>query len=51
MQRAGYDPREAVDLQDTFVRLAEGRESGWLDGLFASHPPCPSSLFGPWVYA
>ena len=39
MNRAGYDPAEAVDLQKTFVRLAEGRNPGWLEGLFASHPP------------
>lgn len=39
MQRAGYDPEAAVHLQETFVRLSEGRASGWLDGLFASHPP------------
>jgi len=39
MVRAGYDPQAAVDLQETFVRLSEGRSSTWLDGLFASHPP------------
>lgn len=39
MDRAGYDPRAAVSLQETFVRLSEGRQTGWLDGLFASHPP------------
>ena len=39
MQRAGYDPSAAVDLQQTFVRLSEGRATHWLDGLFASHPP------------
>jgi predicted Zn-dependent protease len=39
MVRAGYDPAAAVGLQETFVRLAEGRESNWLEGLFASHPP------------
>lgn len=39
MVRAGYDPQAAVDLQETFVRLSEGRSSSWLDGLFASHPP------------
>ncbi|WP_232522374.1 M48 family metalloprotease [Marinimicrobium alkaliphilum] len=35
----GYDPQGAVELQETFVRLSEGRQSNWLDGLFASHPP------------
>ncbi len=39
MSRAGYDPMGAVDLQETFVRLSEGRRSDWLSGLFASHPP------------
>lgn len=39
MARAGYDPHAAVTLQEKFVKLAEGRQQGWLDGLFASHPP------------
>ncbi|MCP4041993.1 MAG: M48 family metalloprotease [Gammaproteobacteria bacterium] len=39
MSRAGYDPKAAVDLQQTFVRLHEGKKTGWLEGLFASHPP------------
>lgn len=39
MSRAGYDPQGAVELQKTFVRLSEGRNSDWLSGLFASHPP------------
>lgn len=39
MHRAGYDPSAAVDLQQTFVRLSEGRQQNWLNGLFASHPP------------
>ena len=39
MSRAGYDPQGAVTLQQTFVRLSEGHEQGWLQGLFASHPP------------
>jgi beta-barrel assembly-enhancing protease len=39
MKRAGYDPSAAVDLQKTFVRLKEGGRPGWLEGLFASHPP------------
>lgn len=38
MAKAGYDPEAAVTLQQTFVRLSEGRKPGWLDGLFASHP-------------
>lgn len=39
MSRAGYDPAAAIDLQQTFVRLSEGRQSDWISGLFASHPP------------
>jgi predicted Zn-dependent protease len=39
MARAGYDPAAAVTLQETFVRLSEGRNEDWLSGLFASHPP------------
>lgn len=39
MKKAGYDPASAVTLQETFVRLSAGRSSGFIDGLFASHPP------------
>ena len=42
MSEAGYDPNAAIDLQETFVRLSSesGRgNTGWLEGLFASHPP------------
>jgi predicted Zn-dependent protease len=39
MSKAGYDPMGAVSLQKTFVRLSEDRQSDWLSGLFASHPP------------
>ncbi len=39
MAEAGYNPQGAVDLQETFLRLSEGRRSDWLSGLFASHPP------------
>ena len=39
MARAGYNPSAAVTLQETFLRLSEGRQSNWLEGLFASHPP------------
>jgi len=39
MSKAGYDPQGAVDLQETFVRLSEGRDQDWVSGLFASHPP------------
>ena len=39
LAEAGYDPVAAVELQQTFVRLSEGRQSDWLSGLFSSHPP------------
>ncbi|NBD95563.1 MAG: M48 family metalloprotease [Gammaproteobacteria bacterium] len=39
MHEAGYHPDGAVNLQQTFVRLAEDRRQDWLQGLFASHPP------------
>ena len=39
LAKAGYDPMAAATLQETFVRLSEGKESSWLEGLFASHPP------------
>lgn len=39
MKAAGYDPMAAVTLQETFVRLSQGRDQSWLEGLFASHPP------------
>src|SRR6187402_650960 len=42
MKGAGYDPQGAVTLQETFVRLSQqesAKKQGWLDGLFASHPP------------
>ena len=39
MAAAGYDPVAAISLQETFVRLSEGRRTSFLDGLFASHPP------------
>ncbi|MDP2826657.1 MAG: M48 family metalloprotease [Sulfuritalea sp.] len=39
MVRAGYDPKAAVELQETFVRLSGSKETNWLAGMFASHPP------------
>ncbi len=44
MVRAGYDPQAAVGLQQTFVRLSEDHQPGWLEGLFASHPPSPERV-------
>ncbi len=39
MKKAGYDPTAAVTLQETFVRLSQGKQSNFIEGLFASHPP------------
>ncbi len=39
MRAAGYDTTAAVTLQEKFVALSEGRDPGWLGGLFATHPP------------
>ncbi|MGQ9424757.1 M48 family metalloprotease [Gilvimarinus sp. F26214L] len=39
MARAGYDPRGAVELQETFVQLSNNQRQDFLSGLFASHPP------------
>lgn len=39
MKAAGYDPQAAVELQELFLELSRGRQSSWLDGLFATHPP------------
>ena len=44
MSEAGYDPQGAIELQETFVKLSEGRSSDWLSGLFASHPPSTERL-------
>lgn len=39
MYLAGYDTSAAVSLQEKFVAMKQGRESNWLTGLFATHPP------------
>lgn len=39
MKEAGYDPQAAVELQEIFLKLSEGRETNFVEGLFASHPP------------
>jgi beta-barrel assembly-enhancing protease len=39
MAKAGYDVQAAVELQEKFVALSKGRDSGGLGTLFASHPP------------
>lgn len=44
MSEAGYDPQGAVELQQTFLKLSEGRNPDWMSGLFASHPPSQERL-------
>lgn len=44
LARAGYDPRAAIALQETFVRLSKGDKPNWLEGMFASHPPSPERV-------
>lgn len=45
MQKAGYDPEAAVELQQTFLNLSKDKKkASWLDGLFASHPPSQERL-------
>ena len=44
MSRAGYDPQGAIELQDTFLRMNGSKQSNWLNGLFASHPPSVERL-------
>lgn len=39
MSKAGYEPQGAVELQKTFVTLSETGQTGFISGLFASHPP------------
>lgn len=39
MAKAGYDAQAAVELQEIFVKLSEGKNPGFMEGLFASHPP------------
>ncbi|WP_226664110.1 M48 family metalloprotease [Microbulbifer aggregans] len=39
MAAAGYDTQGAVRLQQKFVALSKGKQSGGLEALFASHPP------------
>jgi len=44
MKRAGYNPRGAVELQETFLRISEGRKQDAFSALFASHPPSRERL-------
>jgi tetratricopeptide (TPR) repeat protein len=39
MKAAGYDPQAAVELQELFVALSEGNNPGFIQGMFATHPP------------
>lgn len=39
MKAVGYNPQAAVELQEKFVELSQGRPSDVLSNLFASHPP------------
>ena len=39
MSRAGYDPAEAIRVQEMFVRLSGGKTPGRFATLFRSHPP------------
>ncbi len=39
MQQLGYDPMAAVELQQLFLQLSQGRQSDLLSDLFSSHPP------------
>ncbi|MGH1470358.1 MAG: M48 family metalloprotease [Cellvibrionaceae bacterium] len=39
MVTLGYDPQAAVELQELFVKMSEGKQTDFISGLFASHPP------------
>lgn len=38
MVKAGYDPQAAVELQELFVKMQDGHNQSWIEGMFASHP-------------
>ncbi len=44
MSKAGYNPKAAVILQETFLRLEKDRNPEWMGGLFSSHPPSQERL-------
>ena len=44
LHAAGYDTAAAVTVQEKFVDLSDRRQSRWLRGLFASHPPSRERL-------
>ena len=39
MVRAGYDAWGAVELQETFLRMSQGRQADFFQALLATHPP------------
>ncbi|HEY7773747.1 MAG TPA: M48 family metalloprotease [Marinagarivorans sp.] len=39
MERSGYDPQAAVELQEKFLALKNGNDGDFMSNLFASHPP------------
>ena len=39
MHEAGYDTQAAVELQQKFLALSQGKDSNFFNDLFASHPP------------
>lgn len=39
MAKAGYEPMGAVELQEAFVKLSEGRQQSPIAVFFQSHPP------------
>lgn len=51
MVKAGYDPKAAVKLQETFVKLMDQKEPNWIKGLFASHPPSQQRVKANETYA
>ena len=51
MSRAGYDPKGAVELQQTFVELNDNKQPDFLRGLFASHPPSAERLIANRAHA
>ncbi|MDZ7923352.1 MAG: M48 family metalloprotease [Marinagarivorans sp.] len=39
MERAGYDPHGAVELQEKFLAMKNGNDGDFISNLLASHPP------------
>ena len=51
LSRAGYDPKGAVELQQTFIELNDNKQLDFLRGLFASHPPSAERLIANRAHA